>query len=485
VTSFRALGKDFVAYGIMGALSRSVHIVLLPILTRFLSTEEYGVVDIVAAMVSVLGLMMALTLESAVARSWFEASEDDQRKELVSSVMLFVLLWGALLVGVTWSQAGRIASYLLGDSTAGSLVILGSLAALLGALVQIPQTSLRMERRIAHYTAISLIQTVSFAGLAAFFVARHDTGVEGVFLAQVLANGAALLAGAYSTRRYVGFRMSLESLKASLSFSVPLFPAVAVTHVNRYADRVILVLFLGLASVGVFAAAARIALIMGLLVDITRQAWLPFSMSALEEKATRGEFFRRALNYYAGALLLAGLIISAYCRELMAVFVPDEYLAGYAVIPWLMLGQILSGSAQFTNLGILITRKTSRISIAAWAGASVNIGIGLILIPRIGIWGAAIGSAVAGLILTALSYWFSQRVCELKFDSRKVLAMLGCYVVGCATIVGAYELVVDPFPSIIVRSVALLLAACIILWLTIDAPILRMLRSAMGVQAVE
>lgn len=477
MSSFRSLGRDLIAYGIMGGVSRSVNLLLLPILTRKFSPDEYGMIDIVATTTSLLALLMALTLESAVARLWFESVREYKQGQLVSSIIAFVLLFGALLFAVVWAQSDRIASLLLGNPLFGTYVVLGALAALLTALSGIPQIVLRMERKIAHYSALTIIQTVSYVAIALLLIFQFKTGLQGVFVATVLASGLTLGVGLFLVSAHLSFNLSLSSLISSLRFSIPMFPAVAMTWVNSQADRIILLALLGLGVVGIFGAAAKVALIIGLVVSVFQQAWTPLAISHINNESGDYGFYRRALNYYAVTMTTIALVLAAFSKELLALLVPEEYQGAYVVIPWLIGARILQGSGSITNLGMLISKRTFGNSIAAWIGAAANITLGLLLIPHIGIWGSAIGSFLAGFIFTSLLCRFSMRVADVRFDLQIVLGILMCYIGASGAFIVICEFVHNPVQSLLARAFVLVIAICSIFCLGIDASALNAIRS--------
>lgn len=466
----------------MGGLSRSITILLLPILTRLFSPDEYGIIDIIATMTGLLALLMTLSLESAIARFWFESIHNSRQKQLLSTIIASNFVFGACVFAVIWHQSTRIATLLLGNPLFGTYVVLGALGALLMALSRIPQIVLRMERRIVFYNLLTMTQAVSYMTFALLLIFQFDTGLLGVFVAQVLAAGLALIVGLLWISAHLSFSFSFPYLRSSLRYSLPVLPAVAVTWANNQIDRIILLGFLGLGMVGIYGAAARIVTIIGLLVTIFEQAWTPLAIAFIDNESGRNEFYRRILNYYAGAMAAIALVVAAFCRELLAIFVPAEYQSGYVVIPWLIGALILQGSGSITNIGTLISKRTFGNSIAAWTGAAVNAGLGLLLIPHIGIWGAALGSFLAAAIFTGMLWRFSVRLAEVRFDTRNVLCILGCYVVTCSAIIAAYEFIGDPVQSLVIRLLLLTAALSVIVFLTVDVSIVRTLRAVIDLK---
>jgi O-antigen/teichoic acid export membrane protein len=479
VSLFRILGRDLVAYGLLSGVSKSAHLLLLPVLTRAFSPAEYGVVDLIATLTGLLAVVMAMTMESAVARFWAGAGASTSREELVSGVLLLVVVVSVAIVSVVWLGAGWVADVLFADRDAAVFVKLGALTACLTALCNVPLIVLRMERRVASYSIITSLQTVGFVVLAVLIVV-HEGGLAGVFAAQASAAGVAFVVAVGSIRRYLRIRLAGVWIVASMRFSLPLLPAVVVTWLNSHVDRMLLLLFLGLGFVGVFGAAARVASIMTLLVGIVRQAWTPLAMTIVDDAEVRDEFYRRAFTYYSGGAALVALLIAGFGREVMLLLVPHEFMPGHVIIPWLVGSQVLHGSAQFTNLGTLISKRTFENSVAAWCGVVVNVGLGAALIPTLGLGGAAIGAFVSSLVFTSLLLRYSLKASSVRFDLRRVSGILMCYVTASVAILVAHHVIDELSHSLIARSGIVLFFGCLIALLALDGRTRSALRGAMA-----
>jgi O-antigen/teichoic acid export membrane protein len=234
--------------------------------------------------------------------------------------------------------------------------------------------------------------------------------------------------------------------------------------VNRTADRFLLLMFLGIGGVSIFAVSARISFAVQVLATIFRQAWSPHAMRMIDSPAEeRNDFYRRTLGYYAGALSLVGLAVTAGAPEILAVLVPPEYAAGYRVIPWLIGAAVLHASAEITNLGILISKRTSTDSVAAWSGATINVLLTLVLIPLFGIAGAAIGTFVGELVYTGALCHFTQRQSDLRFQIGAMLGVVVCYVVAAIALLIITATVESPLASLAARALVVGVAAAAIL----------------------
>ena len=461
---FRLLGRDVAHYGAMDALSRAVGLFLLPFFTRVFSVDEYGAIDVVAVVTTLLATLTRLALPSALKRQFVESRDAGELDRLYSSLLACVCGFALVVAICLWPFAGPIANLLLQEEASSTYIRLGLVTAALTALSAVPQTLLRMQREITRFNLLNVGQTVMFAGLAVFFILELDTGLVGVFAALALAEAARLMLGLFWTRRLLTTHVSTAVVRSSLRYSLPLLPGILVGHVNRTADRILLLVFLGIGGVSLFAASARIAFAVQVLATIFRQAWSPHAMRLVDAPpAERNGFYRRALGIYAVGLALAGLALTAAAPEVLGVLVPPEYAAGYRVIPWLIGAAVLHASSEITNLGILISRRTATDSIAAWSGAGVNILLSLALIPRFGIAGAAIGTFVGELVYTGALCHFSQRQSDLRFQIPELLGIVGGYVVAAVALLAVIANVDDGSTSVWARALIVAAAAALIL----------------------
>ena len=63
--SFRGLGRDMAVYGAMDAVSRATGLILLPLLTRAFSVDEYGAIDVLTLLTVLMSALGRLALPRA------------------------------------------------------------------------------------------------------------------------------------------------------------------------------------------------------------------------------------------------------------------------------------------------------------------------------------------------------------------------------------------------------------------------------------
>jgi len=464
---FIELGKDMFTYGLMAGISQVTSLLLLPILTRVFSVDEYGTIDFIATITSVVSIFARLSLPTALVRYFYEYDTASERNSLITTLITFVVLVSFVFLGLGGVLSDFLAGALLDNSTYGPFIFLGLLTAMFQAIASVPMMALRMERHIIKYNLANILYSVSYVGIALYLVLQLSLGLQGVFLASAIAGFLQLFFSLIWVRRHLTSKLSASKLWRAVKYGIGVVPSVLVTWINSQTDRIILFTYLGLSGVGIFGAASKLALAIKLPTSIFQQAWSPHAMSVLH-LSDRGNFYRRAMNYFAGAFACLGLILTAASPELLSILVPEEYYQGIAVVPWVIGATILHASGSLTSLGVQVSEKSYAASIAAWIGAGLNILFALILIGSFGIQGAAIGMFLAELAFTGTLWYFTYRYSEVRFQYKNLLVVLTTYILASNLFIHLSSWVNTPLHSIALRLVLLAIAIAIIAPRTID-----------------
>ena len=385
-----------------------------------------------ATLTGLATILMSLSLESAIARMWHEAKDQEHRKRLLTSVMVFVVTFGSVIFFTVWAASCLLASAVASLQNIQGFLPVAMSAALLLSISSVPQMVLRMERSIFKFGILQIGNSVLGIAFSLGLILHFGMGLFGLFFGQLMAATLVLTLSIHWTRQYFQRQISQPEIEECLKYSLPLVPAIFLSWANSQVDRLILLSLFGFGVLGVYAAAAKTAMIMTVFLEVFRLAWLPIALTHINQ-SSRNAYFRNKLAEYLAVTTCIGLVLVAYSKELLTVLTTDEYASGYVVIPWLVGAHIFSGSAVITNVGMLISKKTFGNSIAALLGAIVNVALCLILVSAFGITGAAIGSFIAAIIFTLFLLWFSMRQVTIPFNIRQALVISLIYI---ATSVG-------------------------------------------------
>lgn len=405
-------------YTIANALNSAIPLLLLPVLTRYLSPEEYGLVAMFTVLTAVVAAVAGLGTHGAVTREYFLRSREEFAGFVgtcifilaASSVALLglIALFSTTLTGVTGIPEHWLAAAVL----MGAGQLLCSIGLAIWQVRGLP----------AIYGAFQIGVSLFNALLSLMLVIGLEMGWQGRVIGQVAAVAAmGILATAMLAHGdWIRFRFSREHARKALRYGVPLvFHALGATAVAM-TDRTLITNLVSLDETGLYVVAAQIAMAITFLADSFNRAYAPWLFEKLKEDdpAARRRIVTGTYWYFAGILLLAGLLIVA-APPLIGFVVGPKFAGAAHYILWLSLASAFSGMYYMVTLYIQFSGKTERLAAVTLTVGALNIPLCYALIQWQGGIGAAQATAVSQL-LTFLATWaMAARLIDMDWLLRR------------------------------------------------------------------
>jgi O-antigen/teichoic acid export membrane protein len=303
-----------------------------------------------------------------------------------------------------------------------------ALIVLVDSFTTIPLSVLRAERRPFGYVAISLTRAIVGLAATVVFVVIVDAGVVGVFLGSLSGALAAFPLGLLALVRAGTPRPRWDGalVRSMLAFSLPLVPTAIAGWVLNLADRPLLQLItrdeslVGVYGIGYTAGLA----INALFIQPFTLAW----GAAYWELAARSDApsaFARVLTAFAAIAGLVALGLAALGTDVIRFLLRPEFEPARFIVPFSAFGFVLYGVFTIVSAGLNIAGRTRRLPAIMGGAAAVNIVLNLVLIPVIGLYGAALATVVSYGVLALLTERASQRLYPVPWDLRRVGIALG------------------------------------------------------------
>jgi len=392
-------------YGMSVGLMPLTSLVLLPLYTRHLSAEAFGVLALLLVTSGVLAFLYDLGMINALFRRYFEHDADQvQRRQTVVSTAWGFLAGHAALWTIVWLWlAPRLVPAAWQAHVAGGAVPLMLLSTLVTSWTDVPIAALRLRGRVRAFAAVSALRSLALIAATYEFVVLRQRGLAGVFEGQLLAGLGILGLAAWLNRRDYSPQASWSELKAMLAFGMPFFPALLFTWVIDCSDRYFLGLLATLEQVAVYTVGYKLGQIPLLAVKAFMVAWIPL-MFSIARAPHAPEAFATVFRYALAGLCLLGLAISLWASELMAVLAPNTYGVGAGIVPLIVLACLGYAVYSFMLSGLLVTRDVWVQPVALGSAAFLNAALNWWTIPRWGMWGAA-WATIAAYALAAVATW--------------------------------------------------------------------------------
>ena len=416
--------KDGAVYGLSMVLARSIGLILLPILTRYLSPADYGTIEMLAVGFALLNLVLPLEVSQGMVRLQADEKDSLRRAGYASTAFWFTAIVFSGFAVLAWIACGYLSRWLFGAYGYESVFQLAVLAMAFNALLYVVQNNLRFNLQSRAFALSNvLLALVTSAGSAALIVGL-STGLIGYFIASLGGNVVALALGMamVSGPRAFGLRLDPQRLREMLAFSAPLVLSGAAVYLTTYADRWLVRYWLGLESLGLYGVAFRFASVMSIVVVSLQMAITPIVYQNHRDPQTP-LLLRTLLTCLLAAILPAVGILAAFSKELVVLLAGSNFEAAAPAAGWLSLGVVLMSLYVFAP-GMGLAKQTKRIALVNGVVGGCNVTLGLALVPTLGIMGAALAYMAGGIAMTTLYFKGSHRFYAIPYPFHRYAVSL-------------------------------------------------------------
>ncbi len=373
-------------------------------------------------------------MEQSFMRFWADAQAPDRPHILRRSAAAGVI--GVLLSGVILSSPTFVAGLLGFPAEQATLVGWAAVILAFDALAAVPFALLRMQRRPLAFASLRVSNIVLTLLLTVYFLMVQGMGLRGVLIANSIASAGTWMVLMIVTRdawRTAGPASGSTSVADLWRFGLPLIPAGLAGIALQVIDRPILRLLTDDATVGLYQINFRLGVFMMLFVGMFDFAWRPFFLQHARDEDSR-PLFARVFTYLMILLGSVFLIVSIFVDDLVRIpvggstLIPPIYWEGSVIIPFVLAGYIGTGMYVVFLSGTYLQKKTSMIPLIGLTSATVDVIALFVLVPRLGIVGAAASMALAYAVQAAGMYRASQRLHQIPYEWPRVSAMLAWVV---------------------------------------------------------
>jgi len=270
---FAGLVRSSAVFALGAVTGKLVGLLLLPVLTRTLSPEGFGRLDVLSTLATTVTSVAVLGLDVAATRLYHDSSPAERRRLFGSWVLIAALVLVPVLLVLT-AGAPLISRLLFGTAAeAIGVSMVGLYAA--GNLYQvIGLTALRNQGRAKTYAIVSAGACL-VNGVAVIALVSVHRGAGAAMAGMAIGVTAGGIAAVFLTRQLLVHRPSVPSSRALLILGLPLVPALAATWIGDFVNRAILLGAAGSAQVGLLSVAVRFGSVGVLVVTGFQLAWMP------------------------------------------------------------------------------------------------------------------------------------------------------------------------------------------------------------------
>ncbi len=422
---FKQFLKESFIYTIGNILIRGVSYFLLPFYTSVLVPTDFGITDILLLFTSFSAIIVSFEVVQGLIVFYTNCDDEQVKKAYASTALWFALAAYSIFGIVCLIWAEPFSTMLFGQPGRAFIFQLNVFSMLGFGLSYVTVNQLRYDHKPREYALVGLITSVMTIAPTILLVLFLKQGANGVIAGQMIGNISGAALAVYLGRKSYSFHVDWVKLRTMLLFSIPLVPSNVGSLVMVYINRVAINSIMSLADVGIYGVAYRVTSIIEVIMMGFRTALPPLIYDNFDKQDTPKEIVR-IFNYFASFSLLFILFLSLFSDEIVHIFTHPAYYSAARIIP-VMACAYAFGQVKIFSLGWAIVKKPQKFAIINILGAALAIVLNYVLIPHMGILGAAWASLITNAVAAVALINLSQTYYYVPFQWKNLFLASGLF----------------------------------------------------------
>ncbi len=420
------LAKNTLLIAISRVSTQMVMFFMLPLYTTTLTPGEYGTVDLIITYGALFAPLIMLNVQQGIFRQLIDARADSETQRRVITNALEIVVWTSLIAGLIFLGV----SYFVAIPLIATIVFYFFSLIVGDLVIQIA----RGLGKTKEFAIAGIAQGLLTVALSLVFMLPLQMGMNGMLLGMAIG----MLVPAIVLALYIGAHRSIKisardiaTKKELLAFSLPLMPNTISWWVFNASDRTIISVVLGVAANGIYAVTNKFANIANSFGAIFYMSWSESAVLAINDP-DRDKFFSSIANMMLKSFSTLGILIMCATPLIFPLMVDSNFNEALLYLPVLILGTIFNTVVSFYSAIYVAKKMTKQVANTSIFAALINLVVIFSLIWFIGIWAAAISTAVAYGAMAVYRHYDMKKHMEIAYEKGLFfkLALLFALVTG-------------------------------------------------------
>jgi O-antigen/teichoic acid export membrane protein len=412
---------------ISSCLPAIVAFLMLPVYSRYLTPEDYGVVALVLSLQAFLPLIMTLQMHSSISRFYFDYKDNKIRlRTFISTLTLLTFIVSTIILALVLFNYKEIISFIF-PKTIGydKLFLLGILTAYITVFNSIFAALIRVQQKAKLFMKVSIFLFFTSLVINILEVIIYERGAQGVIESALITTLISLFVYAFLVKKLFILQFNFNMLLEPLKYSIPLIPHSLSGLIFMYSDRIILEMYTALSAIGLYMFADRISMIFKILVNEFNNAFSPFFNE--KSKQSKEEAIKEVQNISLIFIYIISMLIvfvALFSVELVYFLLDEKYFNTWIMIPLLSSSYIFRSLYCFSSSGLFFEKQTGKVAIITIVSGLTNIGLNLWLIPIYGLIVAIYTKIFSYFLTFFMAELMSYKVYYLQLNMKKNMLIL-------------------------------------------------------------
>lgn len=407
--------RHLMNYIVGNFFTKGLAFISIPILTRLLTPEDYGIISLYESLVLVFMSIIGLGMSTGISRYYFEKQKD--MEVFLKSNLLFLLIYGSIISLVIYFASPEIGNKINLDFKIIRLAIIGGA---LRIIFDIYQRLLMSSKKSKEYNITGIVKSLVVLSITIclalilkekFYSKIYATLSFGIMFFLVLI--------IKYRKKFNCLVIDSKHIKYTLVYSVPLIPAILSNFILAQFDRIAISNITGnLANTGLYSFAYNVGMIQQVIVLSVINTIRPYFYQHLND----GDYLKidEMAKKYSKFIYISALGLILFSREVVVVMAKENYYEALDLVPIVVVGYVFVFFYTLYFQYASYSKKTGTISANTFIAGILNIYLNYKYIPIYGYKAAAFTTVVSYLVLFILHYCNSKYNLKAKIIPLKV-----------------------------------------------------------------
>ena len=399
------IGKDFLElithsknYVFAQFLTMGLAFLTMPIFTRLMTPDEYGVMSVFISFEGIIAIIFGLGIRGAVSRYYYE-DKDDFWGYLSSNIwFIFIVSLGLTFLALLFRN--QLQSFL--NIPLGMIYIAFGIA-IPQAMFQLYQSYLQAAKKSKKVSSLNVVKALLVTGLAIAIMLQMDNEK---FYAKAIGQGVGALTLFFVTivylKNYLKFSIKREHLSYSLVFGLPIVLHLLSQNLLNTFDQIIINQLVGKHQTGIYSVAYKIGMVQSIISMGILKAWTPIFYDKLNKD--KHDDINSLAKKYAYIVMLVAVFLIFFAKEIMVILADESYHEALGIIPIIIVSYFFFFLYTMYVNYAFYEKKTKNIAFITIVAGALNVSLNYLLIPKFGYSAAAWTTLISYVALFVLHY---------------------------------------------------------------------------------
>jgi O-antigen/teichoic acid export membrane protein len=414
-------------YVMASIISFGIMIITLPIYTRLLNPEEFGITIVFVLFGKFVCGFFHFSLHDSTYRYYFDYKNQFEKFKILNSTNLLFLFFSFLICYLLiFFTTDLFYEKIFDGQLNKQLISLSLISGFLDYIFLYFMTLLTAELKAKQHTYLSILFISLNSAFSIFFMSYYDLTymgrVYGIILSQFIV-AAILIKICFHT---ISFQFSVKMLKMSFKYALPYYPIMLLGLSQNYLDKTILSSSKGNESLAQYTIGINFSVILKSIMDAVSKSWNAYMISTalINTKESKKDIVEK-FYYMAVFFMTLGVGIAYFSEEAIKILTTKEYHVAIWITPIYIYFYLFAIVGYLTNMQLSIAEKMKFLIPGTIVSGIINITLNLLLIPIYGMIGAAIAAAFTSMVSQLFLFYYGMKVFPLEINKRKLLKLYG------------------------------------------------------------